>query len=204
MAVADEVRRRAAELREQLERHSYLYYVLDRPEISDAEYDALFRELQELEERHPELSTPDSPTRRVGGEVLREFAQVRHRTPMLSLANARNDDELLAWEQRNRRLLESMGLGDRPLTYVTEPKIDGLAVSLTYVDGLFTTGATRGNGVIGEDVTANLRTIRAIPLRLRGAAAAGGGGGARRGVPAAGRLRTPQRGARRRPACRRS
>ena len=168
MSAAD-VQRRAAELREQLNRHSYLYYVLDQPEIGDAEYDALFRELQDLEERYPELRTPDSPTQRVGGSVTREFTQVRHRTPMLSLANARNDDELLAWEQRNRRLLESMGLGDRSLAYVTEPKIDGLAISLTYVDGLLTTGATRGNGVIGEDVTANLRTIRAIPLRLLGA-----------------------------------
>ena len=158
-----------AELREQLNRHAHLYYVLDQPQIDDAEYDALFRELQELEAEHPELRTPDSPTQRVGGAVAREFTQVRHRTPMLSLANARNEDELLAWDQRNRRLLESMGLGDRPLAYVTEPKIDGLAISLTYIDGLLTTGATRGNGVIGEDVTANLRTIRAIPLRLRGA-----------------------------------
>jgi DNA ligase (NAD+) len=168
MSEADEVQRRAAELREQLDHHSYLYYALDQPQIGDAEYDALFRQLQELEEAHPELRTPDSPTQRVGGVVAREFTQLRHRTPMLSLANARGDDDLLAWEQRNRRLLDSMGLGERPLTYVTEPKIDGLAISLAYIDGLFTTGATRGNGVIGEDVTANLRTIRAIPLRLRG------------------------------------
>ena len=168
MSVAQEVQRRAAQLREQLTHHSHLYYVLDQPEIGDTEYDALFHELHDLEERYPELLTPDSPTQRVGGAVLREFTQTRHRTPMLSLANARGGDELLAWEQRNRRLLESLGLGDRPLAYVTEPKIDGLAVSLTYVDGLFTTGATRGNGMIGEDVTANLRTIRAIPLRLRG------------------------------------
>ena len=169
MAEADEVQRRAAALREQLNHHSYLYYALDQPEIDDAEYDALFGELQRLEEAHPEVRTPDSPTQRVGGVVAREFTQVRHRTPMLSLANARNDDELVAWEQRNRRLLDSMGLGDQPLRYVTEPKIDGLAISLTYLDGLFTAGATRGNGVIGEDVTANLRTIRAIPLRMRGA-----------------------------------
>jgi DNA ligase (NAD+) len=169
MAEPDEVQRRAATLREQLNHHSYLYYALDQPEIDDAEYDALFGELQELEEAHPELRTPDSPTQRVGGVVAREFTQVRHRTPMLSLANVHSDEDLLAWEQRNRRLLESMGLGDRPLRYVTEPKIDGLAVSLTFLDGLFTTGATRGNGVIGEDVTANLRTIRAIPLRMRGA-----------------------------------
>ena len=169
MAGADEAQRRAAALREQLNHHSYLYYALDQPAIDDAEYDALFAELQQLEGAHPELRTPDSPTQRVGGVVAREFTQVSHRTPMLSLANARSDDELVAWEQRNRRLLDSMGLGDRALSYVTEPKIDGLAISLTFLDGLFTTGATRGNGVIGEDVTANLRTIRAIPLRLRGA-----------------------------------
>ena len=168
MSVPQGAQRRAAELHETLDHHSYLYYVLDRPEISDAEYDALYRELQELEERFPELRTPDSPTQRVGGEPLEKFAQVRHQQPMLSLANARGEDELLAWEARNRRLLEGMGLGDAPLTYVTEPKIDGLAISLTYRDGVFVSGATRGDGVIGEEVTANLRTIRAVPLRLRG------------------------------------
>jgi DNA ligase (NAD+) len=168
MTVPDELRRRAAELREQVERHAYLYYVLDRPEISDAEYDALFRELQQLEERYPELRTPDSPTQRVGGRPLEKFEQMRHRTPMLSLANARGEEDLFAWEQRNRRILDGMGLGDAELAYVTEPKIDGLAISLTYLDGVLATGATRGNGVVGEDVTANLRTIGAIPLRLRG------------------------------------
>lgn len=165
---AEQAARRAAELREQLERHSYLYYVLDQPEISDAEYDQLFIELQRLEEEHPEVRTPDSPTQRVGGQPLERFEQVRHRTPMLSLANARSEEELYAWEQRNRRILEGMGLGEAELTYVTEPKIDGLAISLTYLDGVFATGATRGNGIVGEDVTANLRTIRSIPLRLRG------------------------------------
>ena len=115
---------------------------------------------------------------------------------MLSLANARDEDELLAWDQRNRRFLEGRGYDDVPLRYVVEPKIDGLAISLTYRDGLFAVGATRGNGEVGEDVTANLRTIGSLPLRLRGARAAGGRRGARRGLPAAGRLRAPQRGAR--------
>ena len=160
--------RRAAELRREIERHAHLYYVLDRPEIGDADYDALLHELQEIEDAHPELRTPDSPTQRVGGQPLEKFTQWRHLQPMLSLANARNNDELLAWDGRNRRLLEAHGLGDAALSYVTEPKIDGLAISLVYRDGIFERGATRGNGVIGEDVTANLRTIHAVPLRLRG------------------------------------
>lgn len=159
---------RAAELRRLLHHHAYLYYVLDRPEISDAEYDALFRELQELEERYPELRTPDSPTQRVGAPPLEGFAQVRHLEPMLSLANARNEEELRAWDQRNRRLLAGKGLDDVPWRYVVEPKIDGLAISLVYRDGVFTVGATRGDGYVGEDVTVNLRTIRSLPLRLRG------------------------------------
>jgi DNA ligase (NAD+) len=163
--------RRAAELRERLAHHAYQYYVLDRPEIDDAEYDTLYRELQELEVAHPELVTPDSPTQRIGSAPLEKFEQVRHLEPMLSLANARNEDELLAWDQRNRRLLDARGLGEARVTYVVEPKIDGLAISLTYRDGLFVTGATRGNGEVGEDVTANLRTIGSLPLRLRGAGA---------------------------------
>ena len=160
---------RAAELRELLTHHAYLYYVLDRPEIDDADYDELYRELQTLEAEHPELRTPDSPTQRVGSAPLEKFEQVRHLEAMLSLANARNEDELLAWDQRNRRFLEGRGLDDVPWRYVVEPKIDGLAISLTYRDGLFTIGATRGNGEVGEDVTANLRTIGALPLRLHGA-----------------------------------
>ncbi len=165
-AVPDEVRARAAELRRLIERHAHLYYVLDRPEISDADYDLLLRELQEIEDQFPELRSPDSPTQRVGGQPLERFEQWRHLQPMLSLANARNPDELLAWDRRNRRLLEEHGLADAPLSYVTEPKIDGLAISLVYRSGVFERGATRGSGVIGEDVTANLRTIRAVPLRL--------------------------------------
>jgi len=155
-------------LREELGRHAHLYYVLDRPEIDDAAYDALYRELETLEREHPELRTPDSPTQRVGAAPLEAFAQVRHLEPLLSLANARDEQELLAWDQRNRRLLETRGATEVPLRYVVEPKIDGLAVSLTYRDGVFTVGATRGDGEVGEDVTANLRTIGSVPLRLRG------------------------------------
>ena len=160
---------RAAELRAQLNHHAYLYYVLDRPEIDDAEYDALYRELQTLEEECPELRTPDSPTQRVGAAPLERFEQVRHLEAMLSLANARSEEELLAWDQRNRRFLEGKGLDDSPFRYIVEPKIDGLAISLTYRDGVFVSGATRGDGEVGEDVTANLRTIGSVPLRLRGA-----------------------------------
>jgi DNA ligase (NAD+) len=165
--VPDEVTRRAARLRRDLEHHAHLYYVLDSPEIGDAEYDELLRELRALEAEHPSLRTPDSPTQRIGGRPLEKFEQVTHLQPMLSLANARSADELRAWEARNRRILEAAGLGDAPVGYVTEPKIDGLAISLTYRDGVFERGATRGDGAVGEDVTANLRTIGAIPLRLR-------------------------------------
>jgi DNA ligase (NAD+) len=157
---------RAAALRDIINRHAYLYYVLDQPEIDDAGYDALYRELQTLEEEHPELRTADSPTQRVGAAPLEGFTQYRHLEPLLSLANARSEDELLAWDQRNRRLLEARGVADVLLRYVVEPKIDGLAISLTYRDGVFAVGATRGNGEVGEDVTANLRTIGSLPLRL--------------------------------------
>ena len=159
---------RAAGLRTQLNHHAYVYYVLDQPEIADVEYDALYRELQTLEAERPELRTPDSPTQRVGSAPLEKFSQVRHLEAMLSLANARSEEELLAWDQRNRRLLEAKELDDQTLRYVVEPKIDGLAISLTYRDGVFVSGATRGDGVVGEDVTANLRTIGSVPLRLRG------------------------------------
>ena len=169
MSDADRLVARAAELREILNQHAYLYYVLDQPEIDDAEYDALYRELQALEAEHPDLRTSDSPTQRVGAAPLEKFEQVRHLEAMLSLANARDEDELLAWDQRNRRYLEGKGYDDVSMQYVVEPKIDGLAISLTYRDGLFTVGATRGDGEVGEDVTANLRTIGALPLRLRGA-----------------------------------
>lgn len=167
MTIPAQVLERVAELRRLIGHHAHLYYVLDAPEIGDDAYDALYRELQDLETRYPEAVTPDSPTQRVGGEVLEGFSQVRHLQPMLSLANARGADELLAWEQRNAHVLEAAGIGGG-CRYVSEPKIDGLAVSLTYRDGVLEAGATRGDGTVGENVTQNLRTIKSIPLRLRG------------------------------------
>jgi DNA ligase (NAD+) len=161
--------KRAAELRRQLEHHNHRYYVLDDPEISDPEYDDLLRELIALEEEHEELRTPDSPTQRVGAKPLGALGEVRHPQAMLSLANARDEDELRAWEQRVRNMLTRQGVPDREIEYVTEPKIDGLAISLVYEDGVLVRGATRGDGEIGEDVTQNLRTIGAIPLRIRDA-----------------------------------
>ena len=157
---------RAAELREQLEHHNRLYYVLDDPEISDADYDALLHELRDLESEHPELRTPDSPTQRVGGQPLEKFEPVQHLQPMLSLGNARNEDELRAWLTRTENRLEKEGVSDAQIAFVTEPKIDGLAISLVYEDGVLVRGATRGDGETGEDVTQNLRTIQAIPLRV--------------------------------------
>ncbi len=154
---------RVEELREQLRYHSYRYYVLDDPVISDGAYDALYRELQELEAAHPELVTPDSPTQRVGGQVQEEFVAVEHPRPMLSLNNAFSPEELRAWRERFLRLLPS----DYPEpAYVVEPKIDGLTVVLHYQDGLFNLGVTRGDGLRGEDITPNLRTVKALPLRI--------------------------------------
>ncbi len=160
-----ELAARAATLRERLDAAAHEYYVLDQPSISDAEYDRMLRELQELEADYPYLRTPDSPTQRVGAEPASQLAKHRHLVPMLSLGNAFNDDELTAWEERVVRLV---GDDARRAGYTTELKIDGAAVSLTYERGVLVRGATRGNGIIGEDVTANLRTIRDIPLRLRG------------------------------------
>ncbi|MEW6047215.1 MAG: NAD-dependent DNA ligase LigA [Bacillota bacterium] len=160
--VLESAKRRAEELRSLIDYHNYRYYVLDAPEISDAEYDALMRELLELEQKHPELVTPDSPTQRIGGAPLPEFGTVRHRTPMLSLDNAYSIEELKAWEARLRRMLPG-----EPVCYVAELKIDGLAISLEYEHGRFVRGATRGDGTTGEDVTQNLRTIKSIPLKLR-------------------------------------
>ncbi len=158
--------RRVQELRERINHHAYLYYVLDQPDISDAEYDRLLRELLELEEQHPELVTPDSPTQRVGAPALEEFGAVEHRQPMLSLGNAFDDDELREFDRRLKRRLAIEE--SETLEYVCELKLDGLAVSLTYENGVFTRGATRGDGRVGEDVTQNLRTVRTIPLRLQG------------------------------------
>ncbi len=157
---------RAAELRRLLEHHGYRYYVLDDPEIGDGEYDALLDELRAIEAAHPELVAPDSPTQRVGGEPVSDLEKVRHPQQMLSLANARSAEELRAWIQRMRNHLAREGIADPEFEYVAEPKIDGLAISLIYRNGMFERGATRGNGEIGEDVTHNLRTIPAIPLRL--------------------------------------
>jgi DNA ligase (NAD+) len=175
MPPATDARTRIDELVDELNDHSYRYHVLDAPIIDDTAYDTLFRELESLEAEHPEYVREDSPTQRVGEKVGNQFESIVHRTPMLSLANARNDDELAAWQLRNLRLL---GLGgadedhaaqarEAGLRYVTEPKIDGLAMSLTYEQGRFVRAVTRGDGTVGEDVTHNVRTIRSIPMRLR-------------------------------------
>ena len=160
---------RADELRRQLDHHGHRYYVLDDPEISDTEYDALLNELRDIETEHPELRTPDSPTQRVGAQPLDKFEEVPHLQPMLSLANARNEEELAAWVVRSERYLARQGVEMGDVHFVTEPKIDGLAISLVYEDGVLVRGATRGNGEVGEDVTQNLRTIGAIPLRVEDA-----------------------------------
>ena len=154
---------RAAELRRAIAEADHRYYILDQPTLSDGEYDDLMRELRALEADDPSLVTPDSPTQRVGVVSGSGFAEVEHLQPMLSLANARNDAEFEAWSERLGRLI-----GEEPYQLVTEPKVDGLAISLVYENGIFVRGATRGNGVVGEDVTPNLRTVRSIPLRLAG------------------------------------
>ncbi len=156
------IAQRIDELRRQIDHHNYKYYVEARPEISDREFDGLLEELQRLEEAHPELVTPDSPTQRVGGQPIEGFRTVKHLVPMLSIDNTYNADELREFDKRVRK-----GLGkDQPVTYVVEPKIDGVAMSMTYRDGIFAVGATRGNGEEGDEVTHNLRTIHELPLRL--------------------------------------
>ncbi len=166
---ATDLEARAAELRAQLEYHGHRYYVLDDPEIGDDAYDALLDELRAIERDHPELLLPDSPTQRVGGEPVSNLRKVTHLRPMLSLANARSEEELRAWVGRMRSHLAREGIEDPDLHYVAEPKIDGLAISLVYRDGVLERGATRGNGEVGEDVTHNLRTIGSIPLRIEDA-----------------------------------
>ena len=156
-------RARAAWLRREIERHNRLYYNEAAPEITDAGYDALFRELQQLEAEHPQLVTPDSPTQRVGSVPSEGFAPVAHRVPMLSLANAFDEEDVHAFDRRCRE-----GLGVERVEYACELKFDGLAVTLAYEDGMLVQGATRGDGATGEDVTANLRTVRTIPLHLEG------------------------------------
>ncbi len=161
MADINQVKQRIEKLRETINYHNYRYYVLDSPEISDAEYDELMKELRQLEAKYPELVTPDSPTQRVGAPPVEAFGVVEHRQPLLSLANAFSYEELAAWHKKVSNLL-----GGRQFDLVCEPKIDGLAVALTYVDGLLFTGATRGDGYRGEDITPNLKTIRSIPLSV--------------------------------------
>ena len=160
--MADDVASRAADLRALLHYYGYLYHTLDRPAVTDAEYDALMRELRAIEVARPDLVTADSPTQRVGGEPLAEFARVAHPHPMTSLLDAFSREEVLAWLERVRRLLPD----DAELAFVAEPKIDGLAVALTYENGVLVRGATRGDGIHGEDITANVRTIRNMPLRI--------------------------------------
>jgi DNA ligase (NAD+) len=159
--MAENMQKRIKKLRDQIRRHDYLYYVLNQPEISDRQYDRLFAELKELEQSHPELITPDSPTQRVSGQPLEGFASVRHTIPMLSMDNTYNADELKAFDERIRKQL-----GSEDYDYVVELKFDGLAVSLRYENGRLVTAATRGDGEVGDDVTANVRTIRAVPLAL--------------------------------------
>src|SRR5262249_40897721 len=158
---------RLKELRDAIRHHEERYYIHNAPEISDEEFDRLLHDLERLEAEHPDLVTADSPTQRVAGRPTEGFATVEHLLPMLSLDNAYDEEELRAFDERVRR---AGGLGDAPVAYVAELKIDGLSIALTYEDGSLRRGATRGDGVRGEDVTANVRTIRAIPLALRSGA----------------------------------
>ncbi len=163
MRQAEQARRRAEELREQINYHNHRYYVLDSPVISDAEYDRLLRELQQIEAQHPELITPDSPTQRVGAAPLPEFGQVKHAVAMMSMDNAFNETEVHDWDRRVRQGLELEGSA----TYTAEPKYDGVSINLRYENGLLTQAGTRGDGTTGEDVTVNVRTIKTVPLHLR-------------------------------------
>ena len=155
------IKQQIDQLREQLREHNYLYYVLDEPSIPDVEYDRLFQQLKHLETAHPELISSDSPTQRVGAQPLAAFQQVQHRIPMLSLDNVFNEEELIAFDRRIRERLNLEG----EIQYVCEPKLDGLAVSLLYENGVLVQAATRGDGQTGEDITTNIRTIESIPLR---------------------------------------
>ena len=161
--IPDQIFDDANRLREEIRRHDHLYYVLDSPEISDAEYDSLFRKLQKLEEKYPELVTADSPTQRVGGQPLEKFGELPHAIPMLSLSNVFEESELMEFDARVKR---TIGNGNR-VDYVVEPKLDGVALELVYENGVLISGSTRGDGYTGEDVTANVRTIKAIPLKVK-------------------------------------
>jgi len=163
MAEIDEIKEKITKLRTEINQHNYRYYILDSPEISDAEHDALMRELKRLESQYPQYVTPDSPTQRVGAAPVEAFGVVAHPIPLLSLGNAFSNDELLAWHTRILKLVAG-----QPFQFVVEHKIDGLAVALTYVNGQLTTGATRGDGFRGEDITQNMRTIRSVPLSVPG------------------------------------
>jgi DNA ligase (NAD+) len=160
--VQESIKKKVEKLREEIEYHNYRYYILDQPEISDAQYDRLMRELEKLEQQHPELRTPNSPTQRVGASPLEEFEIVRHTTPMLSLANAFDEIEAKEFDKRVKKFLGTSA----DVEYVTEPKLDGLAVELVYERGQFIVGSTRGDGVNGENITQNLRTVKTIPLQL--------------------------------------
>ena len=159
-----EIEKKAEALRKELRRHSYLYYVLDRPEITDFEFDRMYRELVDLEKAHPEIITPDSPTQRVGGKASDDFRKVRFRKPMLSLTNVFNAEELREFDRRVKS-----SLGTDAVEYITELKIDGLSMNLVYEDGRLVQGLTRGDGRVGEDVTANVKTIKTIPLYIENA-----------------------------------
>jgi len=155
---------RAKELRELIEQHNYNYYILDTPCVSDGEYDELFKELEALEVKHPQLITAESPTQRIGAKPLTEFSTIQHRLPMLSLANAMNTEEILAFDERIKKRLDT----ENNIEYMAEPKLDGLGVELVYEQGIMISGSTRGDGFTGEDITQNLRTIRSLPLKLQG------------------------------------
>ncbi len=159
-----ELAKQAEELRKQINFHDYKYFVENAPVISDREYDLLYRRLEDLEKAHPELLTPDSPTQRVGGKPLTEFQQIVHKRPMLSIDKAMKESDLVEFDKRVRKQLDP----GEPVTYVVELKIDGTAISLTYENGLFVLGATRGSGERGDDVTQNLKTVGGVPLRLQG------------------------------------
>src|ERR1700675_2259944 len=161
MAAAKDSEKKIEALREKIRHHEYLYYVLDNPEISDAEFDKLMRQLKDLESEHPSLITPDSPTQRVGGKPREGFVKVRHSSQMLSLDNTYSEEELRAWERRVHELS-----GRKDVDYVCELKLDGMSLALIYEDGKLVRGVTRGDGTVGEDVTLNIRTVRSIPLAI--------------------------------------
>ncbi len=163
MAVTEEIKQRVIQLREQLQKAGYAYYVLDNPIMEDAVYDKLYRQLQDLEQEHPELVTLDSPTQRVGDKPVSQFNSVKHNIPLYSLENAFNSEELAKWETRWQRQLEAV---PEKFAYVCELKIDGSAIALTYENGILVRGTTRGDGIAGEEITQNIKTIRTIPLKL--------------------------------------